>query len=280
MIVVHANSQLGNQMFQYALYRKLMYLGKKLKLDLKYYEKHPNHYGLDIFNLPIYIANDKEIAVSKDEYRSVFSRVRRKFIGKRNCIINEIDTLSMAYNPKVFDLKRGYLYGYWQSEKYFDDIRQILLEEFAFPKVCEKQNLDLINKINSTISISIHIRRGDYLNGFPLMTKEYYSKAIEYFQNKYENILFVVFSNDIDWAKENLQFKNGLFIDWNTGKNSWKDMYLMTQCKHNIIANSSFSWWGAWLNKNNEKEVIAPNVWFYHRETPDVYCEGWKIMNI
>lgn len=279
MLVVNTNSQLGNQMFQYALYRKLIHQGRKVKLDLSYYNQHPEHYGLDIFNLSINKANAKEIAISKDEYRSFLSRLRRRLFGKRNCIINEIDTQSMAYNDSVFKLRDGYLYGYWQSERYFNDIRHILLSEFQFSGIKDERNEILISTLHSTTSVSIHIRRGDYLNGFPLMSKDYYVEAMDYFTKKYNQVYFVVFSNDMQWAKENVIFENGMYVEWNTGKESYIDMYLMTQCKHNIIANSSFSWWGAWLNQNMKKEVIAPSKWFFHRATPDVYCKGWIIIN-
>lgn len=278
MLILNTNSQLGNQMFQYALYRKLMQLGREVKLDVSYYDQRPEHYGLDIFKVPIRTATAKEIAISKDEYRSVFSRLRRKFFGKRVSIVNEIDTKSMAYNDAVFKRKKGYLYGYWQSERYFSDIRSILLNDFRFPQLNDSKNLELLEKIQSSISVSIHVRRGDYIGGFPLMDEAYYKNAMNYILKKYENVFFIVFSNDIVWCRENVTFNNGIFVDWNNGKESWKDMFLMTQCKHNIIANSSFSWWGAWLNQNENKVIIAPSVWLYHAETPDIHCEGWKIL--
>lgn len=276
MLVINVNSQLGNQMFQYALYRKLRHLGRKVKLDLQYYQQRPKHYGLDIFGLQPDIATTKEISISKDEYRSIFSRLRRKFFGKRKSIVDEIHSNIMNFNSKVFDLKTGYLYGYWQSEKYFSDIRSTLLQEFQFPVVNDIKNKELLKTIQSSISVSIHVRRGDYIGGFPLMSEVYYQNAMNYFMEKYGNIFFVVFSNDVAWCKSNIKFNNGVYVDWNNGKDSWKDMYLMTQCKHNIIANSSFSWWGAWLNQNQNKVVIAPNKWFYHKVTPDIYCENWR----
>ncbi len=114
-----------------------------------------------------------------------------------------------------------------------------------------------------------------------MLTKDYYDKAVSYFQTKYGDVTFFVFSNDMEWAKQNIKADKLCFVECNTGKDSWKDMYLMTQCKHNIIANSSFSWWGAWLNQNKDKEVIAPSLWLYHADNKDmIYCEGWKIIDI
>jgi hypothetical protein len=280
MIIVNVNSQLGNQMFQYALYRKLLYLGKKVKLDTRYYQAKPEQFALDIFNLKLNIASEKEILKARDEYRSYADRLRRKFLGKRKTIFEEITSKSLCFKPEVFTVKNAYVDGYWQSEKYFSDIRNILLKDFTFPPLQEEKNKQLLDLIRQNLSVSIHIRRGDYANGFPMLPKEYYQAAMQYFSDKYKEAFFVVFSNDNAWAKENITFEKGIFVDWNTGRNSYKDMYLMSQCRHNIIANSSFSWWGAWLNSNENKEVIAPDIWFFHHETPDIYCEGWKILSI
>ncbi len=96
--------------------------------------------------------------------------------------------------------------------------------------------------------------------------------------SKYKDVTFYVFSNDIIWCREHLCAPSIQFVDWNTGKDSIFDMWLMTQCQHNIIANSSFSWWGAWLNRHEGKEVIAPKKWFFHVQTPNIYCDGWKII--
>lgn len=278
MIVLNVNSQLGNQMFQYALYRKLLFLGKKVKLDLRYYSSKPEHFGLDIFNIKYTVATQDEIANSRDERRYLADRIRRKIFNRRNNIFEEVTSHTLKYKPEVFKLYNGYVDGYWQSEKYFKEIKNVIIQDFTFPKIDDENNIALIEQIKLTNSVSIHIRRGDYVNGFPMMDKEYYDEAIRYFEEKHKDTVFYVFSNDMEWAKENIQAKELIFVDCNTGTDSWKDMYLMTLCKHNIIANSSFSWWGAWLNQNIDKEVIAPSIWLYHQETPDVYAENWKII--
>lgn len=109
-----------------------------------------------------------------------------------------------------------------------------------------------------------------------ICTETYYKKAIKYFEDKYKDVIFFVFSNDIEWVKENFCAKNMVIADVNDEMNGMSDMYLMTQCKHNIIANSSFSWWGAWLNQNEGQEVIAPNKWLNTMEMKDICCERWK----
>lgn len=280
MIIINLNSQLGNQMFQYALARKLQTMGRQVKFDTRYYKQYPKHYALDIFPVTVDVASGNEIGKERDERRTYPARLRRKLFGKRKSIFSEVESRSLMYKPDILQLKHGYVDGYWQSEKYFSDIRTIILKDFTFPPVNDTKNRELIDRISEQTTVSIHIRRGDYANGFPMMTPQYYENAINYFESVYNEVCFLVFSNDMDWAKQNLQFSQGEFVDWNTGKDSWKDMYLMTQCNHHIIANSSFSWWGAWLNQKENKEVIAPSVWFHHQETPDVYCEGWKIIDI
>lgn len=280
MIIINLNSQLGNQMFQYALARKLQTLGRKVKFDTRYYKQYPDHYTLNIFPVTVDVASGNEIGKQRDERRTYPARLRRKLFGRRKSIFSEVESRSLMYKPEIFQLKHGYVDGYWQSEKYFCDIHSIILKDFRFPPVNDSKNRELLDRISQQTTVSIHIRRGDYANGFPMMTPQYYENAISYFENKYKKVFFLVFSNDMEWARQNVKFSQGEFIDWNTGKESWKDMHLMTQCNHHIIANSSFSWWGAWLNQKENKEVIAPSVWFHHQETPDVYCEGWKIINI
>lgn len=267
-------------MFQYALARKLQTMGRQVKFDTRYYKQYPKHYALDIFPVMADVASVNEIGKERDERRTYPARLRRKLFGKRKSIFSEVESRSLMYKPDILQLKHGYVDGYWQSEKYFSDIRTIILKDFTFPPVNDTKNRELIDRISEQTTVSIHIRRGDYANGFPMMTPQYYEDAINYFESVYNEVYFLVFSNDMDWAKHNLQFSQGEFVDWNTGKDSWKDMYLMTQCNHHIIANSSFSWWGAWLNQKENKEIIAPETWFYHQETPDVYCKGWKIIKI
>ena len=180
----------------------------------------------------------------------------------------------------------NYYIGYWQSEKFFKDISDEIRKDFSFPKFTSEKNLEILKLIKSYNSVSIHIRRGDYLQnrGFNgLAPLEYYQKAIEYIKNKIENPHFFIFSNDIEWCRKNLSIENSYYIDWNRGEESYRDMQLMSLCKHNIIPNSTFSWWGAWLNKNPNKIVIAPEKWFndcVNIDYSNIVPETWiKIKN-
>ena len=176
-------------------------------------------------------------------------------------------------------LRKGFVNGYWQSEKYFESIEDIIRNVFTFPEASE-QNKAIAREMAASTSVSIHVRRGDYLRYFPnnVLDEAYYGPAMAYFTERFKDVHFFIFSNDISWCREHLSAERISFVDWNTGKDSPYDMWLMTQCKHNIIANSSFSWWGAWLNNNPEKIVIAPGRWFDEFSTPDIYCKDWVIL--
>ena len=164
------------------------------------------------------------------------------------------------------------LEGYWQSEQYFADQHKIIRERFRFKSKISEKNREILNRIVDSNSVSVHIRRGDYAinsvinNIHGLMGKEYYNQSIALLSSKITKPVLFFFSDDINWAKTSFnQLCNSydtFFINHNTGKDAFEDMRLMSNCKHNIIANSSFSWWGAWLNKNPEKIVIAPQLWF------------------
>ena len=159
-----------------------------------------------------------------------------------------------------------YLDGYWQNEKYFNDIEKVILKEFTLKNEFLIKNKKLKETIKNTNSISIHIRRSDYIKNkktneiHGVCTTDYYQKAIKKIIENNNNIHIFVFSDDILWAKNNLKFN--FPISFIVGNKDYEDLILMSLCKHNIIANSSFSWWGAWLNKNPKKIVIAPQRWF------------------
>lgn len=171
--------------------------------------------------------------------------------------------------------------GYWQYEEYFKDIRTEIIEKFQFPKFVDENNSGLAKKLLACNSVACHIRRGDYLKN-PMMcvcTLEYYIRAIEKMHNLIEPDLYCVFSDDPEWCKKNLsaQFdgKNVVFVNWNKDMESYRDMQLMSLCKHNIIANSSFSWWGAWLNQNENKIVMSPEKWLNKSLAKEPICDSW-----
>ena len=237
MIITKLQGGLGNQLFQWAYGKTLAVKNNtNLFLDTTFYSDQtgntPRNYELTKF--PNLICKNPEI-----EHRETI------IIGD-NFHYNEF-----IYNEKY----HFYLNGFWQSENYFSSVSDLIREQL-------QPTTETLKKLKQYIngkSISLHVRRTDYVtsNGFhPVQTLEYYNKALEIIGN-YDQLL--VFSDDINWCKENLKYDNILFIE---NQDNVEDLWLMSLCDHNIIANSSFSWWGAWLNKNKNKIVIAPNNWF------------------
>lgn len=280
MIIVYFTQQLGNQMFQYALGRYLETLGKDVKFWTGYYDKFPNHdFALPrLFNLSIPEAREEDVQRVLMARRRITYRVMKRLFKWDRLLIHEMKNGPEAFNSQVFKLNHGILNGYWQSEKYFAPIANIIRKEFTFFEP-SSQNKELADKMSSQTSVSIHVRRGDYAGLYPLLGEEYYTEAMSYFIEKFKDVFFYVFSNDIPWCREHLKSDMISFVDWNKGLDSPYDMWLMTQCKHNIIANSTFSWWGAWLNNNKGKQVIAPKIWDFHNNiNPDIYCQGWIVI--
>lgn len=186
---------------------------------------------------------------------------------------------SGTFNYRIFQIKHGYLEGFWETEKYFIDIRDILLKEIQFPKIYGK-NKEFSNYIKNSNSVSIHFRRGDYIKESEtygnICTNEYYYRAISYIKKFIPNPIFFAFSDDITWVYEFCSNIDNIYIvDCNYDRTGYIDLYLMSLCKHNIIANSTFSWWGSWLGKNRSKMVIAPKIWMNGRKMPDISCRNW-----
>lgn len=255
MIVVQLIGGLGNQLFQYAAARSLaIEKNQKLFIDVSTFESYKLHnYALNHFNIvsSIYKAPNKYLRKIRSLYQ-------------KNILYNEVD---FGYNSDLINLKgnRIFLEGYFQSEKYFFKHQKEIRNDFELITPLKNITRNTIEKIERVNSVSIHIRRGDYLNN-PLhdtAKEEFYKKAVDIIEEKIDNPVFFVFSDDIDWVKLNFSTKmETVFIDFNNASTNFEDLKLMSSCKHNIIANSSFSWWGAWLNKNLDKIVIAPKLWF------------------
>lgn len=186
-----------------------------------------------------------------------------------------------VYHPEQFEVASDiYISGYFQSEKYFSAYRGDIINNLTLKIPLDEPSLELMQQIKNSISVSLHIRRGDYLNFsniYHICSIEYYKKAVDYISNKIgENITVFVFSDDIAWARENLNVNfETIFVDFNNNK-PYFDMELMRNCKHNITANSTFSWWGAWLNENKNKIVIAPQRWFNNElKNNDIVPQSW-----
>jgi len=279
MVITKIFGGLGNQMFQYAV-GKAVAIRKNdiLKLDIDNFKNDSfgRVYKLHNFYIKDEIATNYEIKRLKG-YDGIFRKVFNKLgleIKRSSSYYNERNL--MCFDEGVF-CKYGdiYLDGFWQNEKYFKNIREELLKIFI-PKNISDTAQKFLEQIQNGESVSIHIRRKDYLSLkhiYYICELDYYKKAIELMKSKVMNPKFFVFSDDIDWCKKNLgiqaiYIENTIDID---------DLFLMKNCKHNIIANSTFSWWGAWLNENENKMVIGPKQWFVKKEWKNLnlICERW-----
>jgi hypothetical protein len=216
----------------------------------------------DCFNLP-------------SKYLIPFSEIKPQYIYYER---------DFKFNPEVLSLGSNTdLSGYFQSEKYFEKYREEILEIFTFKEEYVKEAKSFLEKIRSLSAgkdiVSLHVRRGDYTlypNHHPVCSDDYYQSAIGKFD--LENSVFLVFSDDIEWCKNKFEGDNFIFSDTN---NPYLDLAIMPLCDHHIIANSSFSWWGAWLNRSDKKRVVAPSRWFgpsLPKDTREIYCKGWEII--
>lgn len=273
MIIIQVEGGLGNQMFQYALGLSFVNRGLSVKLDVSKFKTQQSHNGFELENVfavaPLYCSGIERRMLK------AFSKLRHKIL---NSPYKEKAAWQWQYHPEVNKLQSGYLKGYWQSEKYFINAASLVKQQFSFSPLSDEVNISMLYKMKHCNSVSLHIRRGDYLS--PGISASigiaYYNEAIKFISSKITNPVFFVFSDDIEWAKKNIHAAEREFISWNKGNSSYIDMQLMSNCKHNIIANSSFSWWGAWLNNNTEKLVIAPRPWMpSHTTEKDIIPEKW-----
>lgn len=281
MIIAKITGGLGNQLFQYAVGRAVaMHHQVPLKFDITAYENYKLHNGhrLDQFNIEADIAKSAELASLKGA-NNLFCRVLRKagLVKGKTYYAEKQRTI---YDANVFAEQSRYLDGYWQNEQYFLTIRETLLKELS-PKVPLSSQAQIhLSRIQNTNTVSIHVRRGDYLNHpeIGVLDVDYYKKAVEYIKSNVETPVFFVFSNDLAWCKQNFGFiDNPIYIE-NT-QSEIDDLMLMSQCQHNIVANSSFSWWAAWLNQNPSKIVVAPKKW--RQDDPENYKylpKNWDVI--
>ena len=288
MIISNIIGGLGNQMFQYAVgFAVARTKGAQLKLDISNFNGYELHNGYElnrIFDMNTPAASREEIeSVLGCKNNALIRKLYRK-VCKGMVQSNYVVEPTFTYWPNLYHLAdMAYLEGYWQSEKYFSDIASEVRERFAFNISLEDKNLELSHLINASNSVSLHIRRGDYVSDianskvYYQCSMDYYNRAIESIAKAVNNPIFFVFSDDISWAKDNLNLDyQFVFVDHNSGEDSYIDMQLMSMCKHNIIANSTFSWWGAWLNANHKKMVYSPKEWFINgRSSDDLIPESW-----
>lgn len=285
MLVINLCGGLGNQMFQYAMYLKLKMLHPEVFLDDRWVNENIGRMGrcsvFDAFAVEGEIADYKKADRLADTSSSILSQVRRRLFGTKKTYYLEKE--SGIYDRNVLFLTNAYLEGYWQTERYFKDIRKTILEQFRIRQALEGANKKLLEQIQGTeYPVSIHVRMGDY--GTPenrsiyggICTEEYYKKAMSCISGKIENPTYFVFSNEPDQAKKLFPKEaQVVFTEGNDEGHAWADLELMRHCKAHIIANSSFSWWGAWLDEEEEKLVIAPKKWMNTKPMADICPEGW-----
>lgn len=266
MKIVKFLGGLGNQLFQYAFYLSLAQRFKYVKADLIDFEDYKLHNGFEletIFNIKLLEISSFQRNIYTRNNGSWIWRKLRRIYNTKNAYFEE--SPMFAYSEQIFeDKKNRYYWGYWQHIDYINQVEDLLRDNLIFPPIKDAENLHIQDLIQQHNSISLHVRRGDYLQE-PLFkdicTEEYYQKSIKYMLETQESPLFIIFSNDISWCKAQFNDLNAIFVEHNSGINSFKDMQLMSKCKHHIIANSSFSWWGAWLNDSPDKIVISPRKW-------------------
>lgn len=272
-IIIRYQGGLGNQMFEYATKLCIKKRGDFVKDDVSFYYDNPTFMPLvinDIFS-NVSIKNFVEPVWITKFLRKIYQYMNKYFLEKD----------FVYFDPNMFD-KSGWYEGYWQSYKYYEQNRDNILSAFNFPSITIDNIRLLEEQILNSNSISIHIRGQDYLNNVNssvyggICTKKYYTKAIEYIKNCVENPVFYLFSDDVMWARSVFSDDNIVYVNHeNDEYQDWMDMYLMSRCKHNIIANSSFSWWGAWLNRNPQKLVIAPSLWCNTYSCDEVCPSEW-----
>lgn len=291
MIIIRMTGGLGNQMFQYALYLKLRAMGKEVKMDdfTEYEGREARPLSLWAFGIEYDRASREELCRMTDGFMDPVSRIRRKLFGRKSLEYMEKDC---NFDPEILNRDPAYLTGYFQSEKYFADIEEKVRRAFCFSeRIWEGIPSQLLERIRSyeqqiktAMAVSVHIRRGDYLQNEEayggICTEQYYKTAIEYVRKRQQDASFFVFTNDPDYAGEWILKNFGqekerfVLIEGTQEENGYLDLYLMSLCRHHILANSSFSWWGAYLNPSREKMVIVPHKWFGNQECRDIYMEN------
>lgn len=289
VIIVRVVGGLGNQMFQYAFGRRLADgLGVPLKLDITPFRTHDKRrYELGGLRIQEDLASDREIARAR---WGRFVRVRRRagqvFSSLAPSPGRLVRQRGFAFEPSMLGLSDGtYLEGYWQSERYFAAVADRLRAEFVPRTPLQGRAAELAEQMRHGDSVSLHVRRGDYVNEPSVSLTHlvcddaYYARCVEYLASRLRNPRFYVFSDEPAWARDNLRipFPTTIVADY-CRTTEVENVWMMAQCRHHVIANSSFSWWGAWLDSRTSKVVLMPRRWFRDRETEysaDIRPAGW-----
>lgn len=295
MIIIQVAGGLGNQLQQYALYRKFVRMGKEARLDLSWFDEVKGNDGeakvtsrnleLAYFDRLVYetcTREEKERLTGSD---GLSGKLRRKLLPSTIHWFHE----SKMYHPEILSFEDMYLSGYFACEKYYSDILYDLREKIQFPPSDNPLNLELAKEMRECASVSVHVRRGDYLNEENramfgnICTDAYYRKAMELIKEEMPDAHFYLFSDDVSYVKQKYQGEEFTVVDINHGKDSFYDMWLMSNCKHNICANSTFSFWGARLNGNEGKIMVRPtihkNSQVFRKEEMEDLWQGWRFVS-
>ena len=272
----------GNQLFCYAYAKSLQQKGYDVKIDISTFKFNKiDSYEFDKYNIDIPISTQEEN--ERLFNNSLLSKILKRFGID---ISNKVREKSLLFDESLLRINdNSYVDGYFQNEKYFYDIRDIILEQISINRPLSNFTKSIQKKINSlNNTCSIHVRRGDMANDINVKihgvcSVEYYNNAIEYLKNKLGEVNYFIFSDDFEWCRSNLKIDNAIFVESDEHRIAHEDIYLMSLCDHNIIANSTFSWWGAWLNDNVSQISIAPMEWFkdkkYQKQSQDIVPNGW-----
>lgn len=293
-VYINIRGGLGNQLFQYASSRAFaLENDKELVLDISGItnEGH-NIFALDKFNIEAKKTNNIKLfqKTFAKKLNALSYRIGKRF-GYAKSYKFDLFTSKLTNIFGVYSIDNGYtkllksitkndyLTGYFQSEKYFSKYEREIKQELKLKDKLSRENQNISNKMKKENSICVHIRRGDFVQiGAIVCSTNYYLNAIEYIKNKIKNPVFYIFSNDINWVKENIKFKDKVvYMDKNNS--SYEELVLMSSCNNFIISNSTFSWWAQYLSNNNDKIVIAPDKWFLDGQKEDIYSNNWIIMN-
>ena len=286
MKIVNILGGLGNQMFEYAMYLALKeaHPNEEVKVCTRSFGGYGLHNGLEIqrifgVDLPEASLWDlTRLAYPFFNYKTW--QVMRHKLPPRKSMTRGALGIPFDFG-EVERQTSTYYEGYWQNEKNFKHIREKVIGAYTFPVFEDEQNKELASRLLSENAVSCHIRRGDYLKepAWGVCKEAYYFRAITRAVEEQGAKLICVFSDDIPWCREHLEGAfagvEKVYVDWNKGENSFRDMHLMTLCRHNIIANSSFSWWGAWLGQQPDKVVYAPKIWVNGNVKNDPICYNW-----
>ena len=295
MIIIQVAGGLGNQLQQYALYRKFVRMGKEARLDLSWFDEVKQNNGeakvtsrnleLTCFDRLVYETCTREEKERLTGSCGLSGKLRRKLLPSTVHWFHE----SKMYHPEILSFEDMYLSGYFACEKYYSDILYDLREKIQFPPSDNPLNPELAQEMRECASVSVHIRRGDYLNEENrvmfgnICTDAYYRKAMELIKEEVSDAHFYLFSDDISYVKQKYQGDEFTVVDINHGKDSFYDMWLMSNCKHNICANSTFSFWGARLNGNEGKIMIRPtihkNSQVFRKEEVEELWQGWRFVS-